>query len=143
MIYLNDILAGVKAKIAADTFLNSQLNGQVTFGIVPQQTGSSQTVKPYLVLYAVGQEADGAFGNTFLDIVTLQFTVFSATFAITSDIVATLAVLFNASTITPGRNTMVEIHRNGSIRGAVPGQDKNGNFVYQGSVDIDFWTAGS
>ena len=142
MIYLSDLITAIIAKIAGNTYLNGELGNQVTFGLVPQQDITNQTSTPYCAIYTVADAAYGSFGGTFLDEVDLQFSVWSTTFSDTSDLISEIGVLFNNASLTLADNTLVEMHRNSSIRVVNGGQDKNENFVYQGTVTFNVVVSG-
>lgn len=136
-----DLITQIRVAISGNSYLNSQLsaNGalQVTYGIVPQQSGSNQTVYPYCAIFEVADAAIGSFGGTFLDDCLLQFTIWSTSLTITSDIITQIGIAFNDYDLQLPNNQLVEMKRNSSSRNfKVSGQDKNNNFIYQGSIDF-------
>jgi hypothetical protein len=137
MIIVSDLITSIQATIAGNTFLSSQLGTQVTMGQMAQQSGTNQTVKPYCVIYNITGENPGAFGNSFLDTVVLQFSVWTISSVTTSNIINAIALLFNGLPLSVSEGKFIQMKRASQPRGPiVSGQDSLQNFVYTGSVDF-------
>ena len=140
MINLSDIITAIQTTLANNSYLNGLLGGRVTLSQMPQQTGSSQTIFPYLTLNVISGETCGQFGDNFLDKPVVQFTVFTTTTTQGSDIIQSIGNLFNHCelTTTDSCTQFLQCRRNGTVMQKFAKQDKYGNYIYQTNLDFEF-----
>lgn len=150
MINLSDIIAGIRVAIAGNTYLNTQLTSsgvlQVSYGVIPQQIGANTTsINPYMAVYSIGQgQAYGQFGDSYLDEIELQFSVWTGDFTTTSNIINALGNLFNNYnlTLTDLNSSLVEMKRLNTTNITSQGQNTNQKYIYQGIITFRITVSG-
>lgn len=142
MINLAPLITSIQAAIAANSYLNSQLAGRVSYGMMPQQNGTVTTVMPYCVIGTIGSQVYPNFGDSFIDELELQFSVFATDVSVASTIIQAIGQLFTTSSISASNNDILSIRRCSSVRCVCEGQDANENYVYHASVDVQVKASG-
>lgn len=133
MINLASLITNIQAAIAADSALSS-LNNQVAFGQMTQTA-----TMPYCIISTIGSSVDAQFGDSFIDNLQIQFSVFDTSMTRASSLIATIGTLFTTTSIAG----TLSMRRCSSVRCVCEGQDANQNFVYHASVDFEVKASGN